>query len=162
MVKLIRKISNGTDKVTMVLACVFMTVVVVSSALQVFTRYVLNASLSWTEECCRYCFIWASMMGAAVAYKRGSHVALDIISGRLKGKVKSAQIIVSDVLVIAFCVILICYSPAILKLTMRQLSTAMRIPMVAFYVSIPLGALDIVVHAVANLLETITGHKATT
>lgn len=160
MVKVIKKISDGVDKVTMVIACVFMVIVVLASSLQVFTRYVMNASLSWTEECSRYCFVWATMMGAAVAYKRGSHVALDIISGRLKGKAKFVQRIITQLFVILLCVVMICNSPSVLRLTSTQLSTAMRIPMICFYISIPLGFLAIMIHAINGLAETISDRKS--
>ena len=42
-------------------------------ALQVFTRYVLQASVPWTEEMARMVLVWAVMLGAAVAMERNEH-----------------------------------------------------------------------------------------
>ena len=151
---IVHKISDGVDKVTMVLAIIFLILVFLSSTLQVLTRYVLNASLSWTEECARYTFVWTSMMGTAVAYKRGAHVVLDLISARLKGGLKKGQIILSHVLVITLCLIMLINCPALLAVSARQPSTAMHIPMIYFYISVPLGFAAVIIHALDGILQT--------
>ena len=51
--------------------------------LQVIFRYVLNLPLFWTEELARYCLVWASLLGSAVAVKRGQHIAVTIFMERL-------------------------------------------------------------------------------
>ena len=51
--------------------------------LQVIFRYVLNLPLFWTEELARYCLVWSSLLGSAVAVKRGQHIAVDIFMERL-------------------------------------------------------------------------------
>lgn len=53
---------------------------VVIMALQVFMRYVLNASLSWPEELSRYLFIWFSFIGFSYVTKNDLHLKIDIIN----------------------------------------------------------------------------------
>lgn len=50
------------------------------AVLQVFCRYVLNASLPWPEEVALWAFIWAVFLGMAVAVGRESHIAIDVVS----------------------------------------------------------------------------------
>ena len=47
--------------------------------LQFFTRYVLNDSIAWTEEIARYFLIGTTFVGAAMAARKGSHIALEIL-----------------------------------------------------------------------------------
>jgi TRAP-type C4-dicarboxylate transport system permease small subunit len=55
--------------------CAFiLAVLVLGLGLQVFFRYVLNASLSWSEELSRFCFIWSIYLGASLAVKKEQHV----------------------------------------------------------------------------------------
>ena len=51
----------------------------VLSVLQVFTRYVLNAPLSWTEEVSTLFLIWMTYVGAYTLLYRDSHARVDII-----------------------------------------------------------------------------------
>ena len=54
----IRKAADIQLKIYSVVGLVFLTIVVVTTFLQVATRYFLEASFSWTEEAARYAFIW--------------------------------------------------------------------------------------------------------
>ncbi len=45
--------------------------------LQFFSRYVLNDSIAWTEEIARYLLIGTTFVGAAMAARKGTHIALE-------------------------------------------------------------------------------------
>ncbi|WP_075220433.1 TRAP transporter small permease [Acuticoccus yangtzensis] len=47
--------------------------------LQFFTRYVLNDSLGWTEEIARYLLIAVTFIGAIMAVRKTSHIAVEIL-----------------------------------------------------------------------------------
>jgi TRAP-type C4-dicarboxylate transport system permease small subunit len=44
--------------------------------LQVTSRYLLGSPLIWSEELARYLYIWACYLGAPVAMRRGTHIAI--------------------------------------------------------------------------------------
>jgi len=46
-------------------------------ALQFFTRYVLNDSLSWTEEIARFFLIFLGFVGSITCIRKGSHIYLE-------------------------------------------------------------------------------------
>ena len=53
-------------------AAIFAAMCVVG-LLQVFNRFVLNKSLSWSEEFQIYCHVWIVFLAIPIAYRRGAH-----------------------------------------------------------------------------------------
>ena len=64
-------------------AALALIILVVSAFAQVFGRYVLNASPSWSEELARFAFIWCSSLGAACALDKGGHAAITVLGDHL-------------------------------------------------------------------------------
>jgi TRAP-type C4-dicarboxylate transport system permease small subunit len=50
---------------------------------QFFTRYVLNSSLSWTEEIAQYMLMVLAFLGSAMAARRGTHIAVEFLFAAL-------------------------------------------------------------------------------
>ena len=53
---------------------------------QIFTRYVMNDPLFWTEEMIRYTTVWLTFIGAAAASQYGDHMDMNLF-----GEVKNAR-----------------------------------------------------------------------
>lgn len=71
-------------------------------SVQVFWRYVLNDSQSWTEPASVMLMGWFIFLGAAVGIREGYHLSFDVVLYVLPLKVKLALHSVSDAVVIAF------------------------------------------------------------
>ena len=56
--------------------------VTVLNLLAVFMRYVVNDSLSWSEEVMRYGSIWLTFLAAAAASHHAEHLSLDLMRFR--------------------------------------------------------------------------------
>ena len=50
---------------------------VVIMFIQVFCRYVLNNSLSWSEELTKYLFVWMTFLGGALCLRDKIHIGVD-------------------------------------------------------------------------------------
>src|SRR3954454_12562473 len=74
---------NGTEEVvTFALFWVLTTVVF----LQIFTRYVLNDSLNWTEDVALYLLIVITFIGGGIALRRNSHIYLEMLYRYMPGR----------------------------------------------------------------------------
>ena len=81
------RISDIFDSINKLLLVVVLSAMAVVVFLQVIFRYALNLPLFWTEEFARYCLVWASLLGAGIAFKRGEHIAVTFFTERfLPGK----------------------------------------------------------------------------
>ena len=120
---------------------VFTVVMVIVIAIQVFMRYVLDNSLSWSEELARYCFIWLIYLGISYGVKSQRHIRVDVVLILLKGKWKVALNIIANILFLSFAVFVIIYGYGIATklLTWGQLSPALNIPIWLVYLAGPVG-----------------------
>jgi TRAP-type C4-dicarboxylate transport system permease small subunit len=82
--------------------------------LQFFTRYVLNDSLSWTEEIAQYALMVLTFWGSALAARRGNHIAVEFLLDRLpRGPRRLAHAVVSLLTTGFFAVlVLLCWQVA--------------------------------------------------
>ncbi len=70
--------------------------------LQFFTRYVLNNSLSWTEETARYFLILVCFLGSVSAMRRGSHIMIEFFIRALPPWLGKAMAVVSALITVVF------------------------------------------------------------
>ena len=129
------------DRVATLVTAITLTLALVVMGAQVVFRYALNDSLYWAEELARYALVWSSMIGAAVAYRHGSHVAVTDVVKRFPVAVQRQVVRVVHALVFAFGVFILWQG---WMLTMRNfarhhLSTSLEIEIAWIYLSIPIG-----------------------
>lgn len=147
------KVDDFINKVYQSAAVALLAGIIVASALQVITRYVLNASMTGTEEFARYCFVWMNMLGASICVRYGSHAVVSILNNKLRGKMKYIHEMVIHGLMIILALILMAEGVRMIGYTMTQPSPTLRIPMGYIYASVPAGCIGMIVNAVRNICE---------
>lgn len=148
----IEKIGGRINKVVEVAGVAVLILMIIATSLQVITRYVLNASLTWSDELARYCFIWCSMLGATVACKRGSHATIDVFVSKFKGKAKKIHKVIVYLILIYIAAILSVKGIQVVMLVQLQRSTAMHIPMSIVYAALPVNTIIIAIQFLLNLI----------
>ncbi len=125
--------------------------------LQVVCRYVLDSSLSWSEEFSRYAFIWAIFLGAGSVARRGQHMAVETLRNVLPGRSRRVlEIGVAAVGIVFFAVF--GYTAVLLtENAMGQISTALEIPIAVVYASAPLGVALTLLHLVNGIVQGLAG-----
>lgn len=133
-----------------------MGIMVVNVLWQVFSRYILQNPSSWTEELTRFLLIWLGLMGAAYATGQGLHLAIDLVPSKMTGQkaVNLNRMIQVAILLFGLLAMVIGGSRLVyLTLTLKQISSAMSLPMWIVYLSMPMSGVLIVYYSVANLLK---------
>ena len=69
-------------------------------------RYAVNAPLLWADEVTGWSLVAIVMLGAAEAYRRGDHIAIDLVAGQLSKKARAVQEVWAHLAVLAFSVVL--------------------------------------------------------
>jgi len=65
------------DYVLSRMSILLMTLLVLTVSLQVFTRYVVGAPVTFTEELSRFLLIWLGLLAASYAYRQRMHLAME-------------------------------------------------------------------------------------
>ncbi len=138
---MLSKANNTFYEATKALAVVMFIGMVVLSILQVFCRYVLKISLSFTEELARFLFIWVTFLGSAMALKRHQHVRMELLLERLPAGLARAVRLISSCLSVVIYVIMIGSGIVVISKTMQQTSAALNLPMGIVYASVPVCGL---------------------
>ena len=100
--------------------------------LQFFTRYVLNDSVAWTEEIARFLLIGVTFIGAIMATRKESHIAVEFLYRWVPRTGRRVAQFVIDVISTAFFVILAVLCAQIAGRT-RQMMVSLDIPKATLY-----------------------------
>lgn len=87
---------KGGTTIEEVIGALLMTVLFLCAIFQVFNRFLFHFSAAWTEEVCRYAFIWIALIGIANGVKRDSHLCVDLIDGMLPPRARTVLKIFLD------------------------------------------------------------------
>lgn len=136
--KILRFLDENIEKMICVFCLALMSFIIV---IQVFFRYVLNNSLSWSEELARYLFIWLIYIGISYGVKTDKHICVDAVYAMMPKKVKKPYAMIGYVLFLLFAVMLIYYGVIVvnMQITTGQVSPATGIPMQYVYVAPVVG-----------------------
>ena len=147
------KFNKYIDKIIFTLIAISFIILILSCVLQVFTRFILNNSLSWTEELSRYAFIWSNFLGAIFCTKKGTHAIVTIITDSLEKKKKIILNIVINLIVAIINLIVIVYGFNVAYAVRTQLSPALRVSMSFVYGAAPFSALFILYYSLFNIIK---------
>ena len=155
----LRKIDKIVDSVFMGACLALLTVIIVASFTQAFTRYVMNNAVVGSEEICRYAFIWMSMLGSSLCVRRWMHPTVTAFVDFLSPGVKKYFDVLVNLIIVAVVLILGLSSMRILNAAFNQSSAVLEVRMSYIYLSIPLGCAGMAYNALVNVLGILTGEN---
>jgi TRAP-type C4-dicarboxylate transport system permease small subunit len=120
--------------------------------LQFFTRYILNDSLSWTEEIARYGLMWVTFIGGIMVTRRGTHIAVELMSNLMKpGPARVALLIFIDLVKLLFLALLAYFSITITERMDSQRMTVFDVPMSYVYAGVAVGCIGMFLRQAHNV-----------
>jgi TRAP-type C4-dicarboxylate transport system permease small subunit len=143
----------------LVVACsALLVLLTVNVFIEVLIRYVLNATLSWTEEIARFALVWFAMLASGVAARRGVHFAFRWGMTPFPESIRRPVRQLVNVLVIAFLSVVVVQGIGTLNVVSDQTSMATEIDMRIPYAGIPVGMGLVLVIYVLEVADAILSH----
>lgn len=137
----LHQIALRCERVFDLVCAVILAVIVVSVAWQIFDRYVLGRSPSWTEELCGMLFVWMSMLGAAACLRSGHHLAITTLVDAVPGRIRVALLWLRDAAMLAAFVVLGIASYRFAAMNSDQESPTLEVPLTVHYSAVIFGTL---------------------
>ena len=119
-------------------AAIFGTIVCIA-LVQVFHRYALNSSLSWSEEAQIFGHIWIVFLGIPIAYRRGAHLYIETFCDKLPARGRSIFNLGVELTWAAFAVSLMVLGFMVARVAHLQESPGLELPMSYPYSGMVLG-----------------------
>jgi len=119
-------------------------------SLQVFFRYVLNASLTWSEEISRFTYVWFVYLGVSIATRSKEHVRVLVHLKYFFPAFYRKILVFADGIWLCYSVLLLWESIKFIKSMFRfqYLSPVLSVSMVWVYMIIPLVFILMIVRLV--------------
>ena len=147
------KLSDMLNRASEIALFTMMMAMILITLLQVVCRFFFDA-LIWSEEVVCFLLVAASLLGAAIAFKRGSHIAVTSLVLKLNPGLQKVLSVFVQLIGIVFFVIVAWYGGVLTKSESFQTTPAMGISMSWIYVMYPLIGGITLVHLAAQLHET--------
>lgn len=126
---------------------------------QFISRYVFNSSIAWTEEIARYLLIYVTFLGASVAVRNRSHIAVEFMYRYMpEGMVRVTRLVL-DVSVIIFACWASWLAYQVTKLTMHQTMASINLSKAWIYGMVCCSFILMAVRGVQVLIEDIRKFK---
>ena len=126
--KALKWLDNHLEETILTIFLLGMTVIM---GIQVFSRFALKSSLSWTEELTRYLFIWCGFLSVSFCTKMCISIKIEQFVAGLSRRTKSVIKVATHTLEIVFFVYMIpfAFSYMMSAVESGQVSPALSIPM---------------------------------
>jgi len=126
---------------------------------QVFSRYVLSNSPSFTEEFARFSLIWLSILGMAYLNGQKAHLTMDYLYQKFsKEKQKKVSIVIEGLIMLFAFVVLIIGGGNLVYITLSlgQISSALHVHLGYVYAIVPISGVLIIFYSIYNILKERT------
>ena len=121
------------------ISCVLAIAIIVSTS--IFFRYVLNNSITWSEEIAKYLMVWMVFVGAPVAMVQSRHIAIEMFPNLFRPRIRALIFLIVNLLIV---VTMAFWTYRGFTYTMGGMSQVMssfdNIPLGVVFASIPFGS----------------------
>ncbi|MBN8412084.1 MULTISPECIES: TRAP transporter small permease [Halomonas] len=135
----------------------FYALIILTIAVEVIRRFVLNYSSVWGEELARYAFIYLAWLAAAAAVRDRAHIRIDVLINLGGPRMKRLGWWITDVctLVLAVWALYLSVAPVLTSIQFGSVTPGLRVSQALFLAAIPMGFLLIAWRVIQCMLADV-------
>jgi TRAP-type C4-dicarboxylate transport system permease small subunit len=121
--------------------------------IEVVCRNILHLPTTWAEEASRLFCVWSVFLGSASAWFRKSHIVIDVLPRRLRGRSQLTLRLIIDLLSAIFLIAIWFGTLSIMKVSYPSKTTALEISISYFYLGVFFGLTGMTIFHLVQLKE---------
>jgi len=143
------KILDQLEEIILVILLSFMTIM---AFVNVLSRYIFTLSISFSDELVIMAFVWASMFGIAVGYKRCAHLGMSFLVDHMPKNMQAVMALFSMVCSTIMVVIMLRYGISMVQqqISLGSTTAALRLPSCVQGLSIPVSCVFILIRTIQS------------
>lgn len=126
---------------------------------QVFARYILNASPSWSEQSALYILVWTVLLAAAAGVREGFHIRITALQDALSRPLRKSAMIAAHLVTGAIGVYLIVYGATLVAALWAYDIPTLGVPRGSAFLPIPLAGALIVFFSAEHILALLRNQR---
>lgn len=145
--RIINKLFTCIEETMVVVGLAFMTVI---NFVNVVSRYFFTNSFSFTEELTVTAFVWITMLGVAIGFKRYAHLGMSYFVDMMPRKMRAFMALFSMAcaLIMVFAMAYVSIEIIQNQIALNATTPAMEMPVYYQSLALPIGAIFILVRIV--------------
>ncbi|MET3505947.1 TRAP transporter small permease [Halalkalibacter oceani] len=162
MTRVLKGYVRAMDMVNMIIGWILALLLGIMTILitwQVFARFVVGNSLTFSEEIARFLMIWITLLGAAYAMRQGTLIAVELLPDYLTGLAQKTIRILAHLISLVFYLILIIFGWEIAQSVSFQRAPATAISMFWPMISVCVGGTFLFLNTVVVMIEEAIGKE---
>lgn len=148
------------DRIAEALVVVLFLAMLAAGFGQIFNRFVLNASLSWSEEFQRFAHIWLIFLAIPIGYRRGAHIGVDLLERALPSRPARVLAFLIDVSWLTLGTAIVWTTWGLMQIAQRQTAPGLGVTMDKVYFGLVLGAAYLMLVALRRLANDLFGRRS--
>lgn len=150
------------NKIKPVLTTIMTTigiVMLVVAWVSVFSRYVLNHSLTWSEELQKILLVWFCLLSTSVISLNREHMGIVIFKEMMPLKVQRIMSLITQVVIAVICAVVVGIGVEMIIAAGDRLIPALQIPYTWSYSAVPVSFIIITFYEIRNTIYDFTNYK---
>lgn len=155
MLERLTKLTNAASSGLLLLGAAGLVLMTAIIAWQVFGRYVLNSSPSWSEQASLTLMIWYVSLAAAAGVREGFHIRIVAVENAAPRAIAKAMRLAAGAVVGACGAALALWGGELVLRTWGHVIPTLGLPRGVAYLCLPISGVLILLFSVEKLLEEL-------
>lgn len=159
MIRMLAKVTRIAADLLVKVAALGLVLMTVIIGWQVFGRYVLNSTPSWSEQAALTLMIWYVALAAAAGVRQGFHIRIVALEEALPAGPRKAMQVIAHGIVCACGVAMLVWGGELVLRTWSHVVPSLGIPRGLAYLGLPIAGALMALFALEQILEKL-GYSA--